>query len=279
MNDSYFPHDFNARNSEDILKMFQNEGLEGIGLFWLLIEMLYETDGWMKLDYKDLCFNLRLSHEKIPLIKKIINDYELFEITDGNFSNPRVRETLKFIKEKSEIGKKGAAIRWGKKCHRNAEAMPPQCEGNAIKQDKTKQDKTKQKENKEKKKKELSTLPSILQNLKGFPAIWDDWIRHRSEIKKPLTSTTAKLQIKFLLVQPNPVACIEKAIRSGWIGLFALKENELPDLPYEPPKISESERKDREEFEKLPIEEQERRKREAPAMMEAIIKKGLSGTK
>jgi len=50
--------------------------------------------------------------------------------------------------------------------------------------------------------------------------LWKEWIEYRQSIKKPLTVTSIGKQISFLLQQPNPVECIETAIRNGWQGLF-----------------------------------------------------------
>ncbi len=139
MDNNYFPHDFNARNDEDILKMFKQEGLEGIGIFWLLIEMLYEAGGWLKLDYEDLCFNLRVQNNKITLLKRVLNNYKLFEKKENRFTNSRVIETLEFIKNKSKKAQQSAAKRWGG----NANAMRTQCDGNAINETKRNESKVK----------------------------------------------------------------------------------------------------------------------------------------
>ena len=57
-----------------------------------------------------------------------------------------------------------------------------------------------------------------------FIEAWNEWVDFRKEIKKTITKSTAKKQIAFLLIQPDPIECINKSIRSGWAGLFPIKE-------------------------------------------------------
>lgn len=38
----YFEHDFDARNSTTIKKIAKEIGLAGVGVYWILIEKLYE---------------------------------------------------------------------------------------------------------------------------------------------------------------------------------------------------------------------------------------------
>ena len=142
MKSNYFPHDFNARNDEKILKLYQHERLEGIGAFWLIIEMLYEAGGWLKLNYEDLCFSMRLGKNKISLLKKVVENYELFEKKENQFTNSRVLRTLNYIKEKSKKAKKSAKIRWDKDADKNPTVMPTQCDGIATRLDKTRLDET-----------------------------------------------------------------------------------------------------------------------------------------
>lgn len=60
--------------------------------------------------------------------------------------------------------------------------------------------------------------------------VWDDWIKHRREIKKALKPTTAKQQIKKLTkwhesgYDVNQI--ILNSISNGWTGLFEPKEKQ-----------------------------------------------------
>lgn len=67
---------------------------------------------------------------------------------------------------------------------------------------------------------EASPLPPVL-NSQEFRKAWADWVRHRREIKKPLTRTqTVKQLEKFAeLGQHKSIAMIAHTISQGWQGL------------------------------------------------------------
>ena len=72
----YFSHDYNARNDLNMKKLFMGEGLSGIGLYWCLVEMLYEKNGYIDLDYIPIiAFDLRTTEETVH---RVIDNYELF---------------------------------------------------------------------------------------------------------------------------------------------------------------------------------------------------------
>ena len=54
---------------------------------------------------------------------------------------------------------------------------------------------------------------------------WIEWVEYRMDIKKKLTPRSAKMQLKFLSEQPNPVKCIEQSIQNQWQGLFEERNN------------------------------------------------------
>lgn len=60
MAESWFRHDTNARNDIKLVKL-RRKGLDRIGLFWCVVEMLRETEGWrIPLDdIEDILFDLR----------------------------------------------------------------------------------------------------------------------------------------------------------------------------------------------------------------------------
>lgn len=60
---------------------------------------------------------------------------------------------------------------------------------------------------------------------------WEAWETYRNEIKKPLTLSTVKLQIKFLSThQKDHALIIKQSIINGWRGLFPLKKNYQTDI-------------------------------------------------
>lgn len=58
---------------------------------------------------------------------------------------------------------------------------------------------------------------------------WEEWIKFRRQLKKPLTELSVQKQLKFLgecqAKNQNPNLIIEQSIQNGWSGLFELKKN------------------------------------------------------
>jgi len=144
MNKSYyFPHDFNARNDPKLIKLMMKYGMQGIGIFWCIVEMLYEQNGNLEVsECETIAFELRID---VNIILDIIENFELFEKKDGKYFSKSVKKRLNKIKQKSESAKKGASKRWKNKAlpnnanaldtdsERNTNAMLEQSEGNANK--------------------------------------------------------------------------------------------------------------------------------------------------
>ena len=71
-----------------------------------------------------------------------------------------------------------------------------------------------------KKEPEAYTIPGWLD-----AEIWDAWVKHRKDKKKPLTPRAMDICIKLLEKdKEHAKEIIEKSIMGGWTGLFALAE-------------------------------------------------------
>jgi len=59
------------------------------------------------------------------------------------------------------------------------------------------------------------------------PTVWDEWVQHRKELKKSLTTTTIKKQLaqleKWDKLDMDTSEIIHASITNGWIGLFPLR--------------------------------------------------------
>lgn len=64
-----------------------------------------------------------------------------------------------------------------------------------------------------------------------FREAWTDWEQHRREIKKPLTSTSVRYQLKDLaaLGEAEAIAKLTRSITSGWQGMFDATRKTKPD--------------------------------------------------
>lgn len=140
----YFSHDYNTRQDVKIKKLIQKHGMCGYGIFWAIIEDLYNNANALPLDYETIAFDLRSSEN---IIYSIINDFGLFIIEGNEFGSKSVEKRLEERNEKSTKARQSALKRWGEK-NNYANALPSQSEANAIKERKGKENK-KSKENKE----------------------------------------------------------------------------------------------------------------------------------
>jgi hypothetical protein len=132
----YFSHDYNARNDEKIRKLLFKHGYEGYGIYWALIESLYNNANELQTDYESIAYEMRTHSE---LVKSVVNDFKLFEIIEDIFFSNSVQRRLDERKEKSTKARNSAKTRWD-----NANALRNVSEGNAIKERKVKESKEKE---------------------------------------------------------------------------------------------------------------------------------------
>ena len=94
----YFSHDYNARNDSKIKKLLSKHGYLGYGMFWAIIEDLYNNANALRTDYDGIAFDLRITTEQA---KSIINDFGLFEFDGDYFGSKSVERRLNERNEKS----------------------------------------------------------------------------------------------------------------------------------------------------------------------------------
>lgn len=97
---NYFPHDFNARNDAKLVELRMDMGNKGIGIYWSIVEMLYEEGGRMELSkLKAVAFAIS---EELTNVQQVVQQYELFEYDDNFFWSNAVLSRLKNIKKISD---------------------------------------------------------------------------------------------------------------------------------------------------------------------------------
>ncbi len=117
MKSLYFSHDHNASDDVKMLFLRQNLGMEGVGIYWYIIERLAQAGGRLPLKIVPvLSMQMQTADTKVLAV---IKNFELFAIEDSDFFSNRL---MRFINEygsvkmlQSEGGKKGMAKRWGHK--------------------------------------------------------------------------------------------------------------------------------------------------------------------
>ena len=109
---NYFSHDYNSRNDKKLVTALMKFGLEAIGAYWCIVEMLYEEGGYLLItEYERITFELRTSED---LVKFLIHDSLLFENDGVRFWSNTALERLKLRAEKSEKARTSIEARWNK---------------------------------------------------------------------------------------------------------------------------------------------------------------------
>ncbi len=189
----YFSHDFNTRNDIKIKKLIAKHGYLGYGLFWAIIEELYNNTNVLPNDYDCIAFDLRCDSE---IIKSIINDFDLFVVDTESFGSLSIQRRLNERNEKSKKARESVLARWNKQ-KEDTNVLPTNYDSNTIKESKRKENK----ENKikinninERKLKFASTLEPFLQTygkefLNDFYKYWTEPNKSNTKFKQELERT------------------------------------------------------------------------------------------
>ncbi len=148
----YFSHDQNARGDEKIIPLLRSHGWGGYGLYWALVEKLYEDHGSIVADFDMLAFDLRTESK---LLEAIATKFDLFYMKGGRLRSRSVDRRLAERQARVESARASANARWG-----NADAMRTHCEPNARKKEK-------------KERKEITAAPAAADRSKELSTIVD----------------------------------------------------------------------------------------------------------
>jgi hypothetical protein len=141
----YFSHDCNAHADQKVIILIHKMGLEGYGIYWILLELLRSESSFkleLNKDYLEACAaRFNTTYEKIY---SVINDYKLFIIDDNYFFANRLLESMgtynKLKTKLSEAGRKGGLSQ------AQARLKPSLSDPQALKERKLKEKKEKEKE-------------------------------------------------------------------------------------------------------------------------------------
>jgi hypothetical protein len=136
----YFSHDYNSRNDEKIKKLIRKHGMQGYGIFWAIVEELYNNANALHLDYDGIAFDLRTESD---IIKSVLHDFDLFVFNGDNFGSLSVQNRINNRQDKSQKARDSAYSRWNKN-KIDANAVQTQSDSNAIKERKGKEIKGKE---------------------------------------------------------------------------------------------------------------------------------------
>ena len=140
----YFPHDSNAKDDPKCVLPIEQLGMEGYGIYWMLIETLREQP-----DYTYPVANIpalgRRYNTTAEKVKTVVCNYGLFTVKDDKifFSDSLNRRMLVFEEKRakrSEAGRLGNAARWKtSQTDRNAITMRSQFIASKVKKSKEKE--------------------------------------------------------------------------------------------------------------------------------------------
>jgi uncharacterized protein YdaU (DUF1376 family) len=112
MKKTYLQHQSNSFTDIKIIKMRAKLGIESYGIFWALLELLFNEENKLCVDdYSVLAFSLQCDADKL---KSVIEDFDLFIIEDGCFYSKRLNEHIDNINSKSLKAKESVNKRWEK---------------------------------------------------------------------------------------------------------------------------------------------------------------------
>lgn len=125
----YFSHDYNTRQDIKIRKLLFKHGYLGYGLFWAIIEDLYNNANALPIDYESMAYELRVD---VGVLTSVINDFGLFVISKKTFGSVSIEKRLDERNLKTTKAKQSAFARWDK-VRKDAELLRTHQERNAKK--------------------------------------------------------------------------------------------------------------------------------------------------
>ncbi|GJM72965.1 hypothetical protein HMSSN036_51810 [Paenibacillus macerans] len=124
----YFSHDSNARHDPKITAMRGVYGSEGYGWYWMLVEMMRESEGYkldMQSKYTFNAFALQLhadSKRVEQFIHDCIHEFNLFEADATHFWSASLLRRMNIREQKTEARRKAAKARWDKEKRASGES-------------------------------------------------------------------------------------------------------------------------------------------------------------
>ena len=95
----YFPHDYNASGDENMVRLLRALGSLGTGIYWRIVERLYQSEGQLLADYDLLAYALR---EEAKTIARVVGEFDLFYKKGKSFGSRSVDRRLNQRREKRE---------------------------------------------------------------------------------------------------------------------------------------------------------------------------------
>lgn len=224
----YFSHDSNAKDDPKCMLLIDQLGLEGYGIYWVLVEVLREQNGF-QYPLNLVPILARRYNTTAEKMLTVIKKYGLFEVVEDTFFSlsliKRMDKMSNSIEQKRQAGIASAEKR---KLLREATGVPtdvqqPFNECSTIKGKEKKGNEIKGNETKEK---SFLDVIQISEDLKPILIEWLEYKKSRKETYKSEKSLQALANELTRLSNNDQLtarAIIEKSMANNWAGIFALK--------------------------------------------------------
>lgn len=170
MSGYYFSHDYAARSDDKIKALIRRHGMAGYGVYWAIVEDLYQNGNRMRADIEGIAYDLRV---ECDIVRGVLHDFDLFVHEADKFGSASIGRRLEQREAKSINARKSALSRWGdanamrphsirnaNASEIDANALREECDRNAIK-GKERKEKERKEENKRESTRATFVAPSL----------------------------------------------------------------------------------------------------------------------
>lgn len=223
----YFSHDSNAKDDPKCVLLIEQLGLEGYGIFWILIETLREQPGY-KYPLVLLPALSRRFNTTFEKMKAVVTKYNLFQIEGNEFFfshslNERMnkldskRESNRIAGQISAANKKRKLLELSMKASQDLTHVEQMLNIGITNDEPLKN--SKEEESKEEEVKYIFNFRNALIDLGIEKQIVDDWLKVR-KTKKATNTETAFDLIKKQIEKSGLTAneCIKISVQNSWSG-------------------------------------------------------------
>lgn len=218
----WLKHKADFADHDNVLLLLEEQGLEGYGIYWLLMEKLRNRDA-LKLPMSVIPTIARMYLTTTEKVEAVINDYDLFDFEDNEFFySANLLEEVQKLKESKEkrslAGQKGNKVRWEKESVASESPTDNKATPDQRKEDEKASEKPKDKPKTEDK----FSFKDELLKLGVEKQVVGDWMKVR-RTKKATDTLTAfnKLKTQINLSGASANDCIIMAVEHNWQGFNA----------------------------------------------------------
>jgi hypothetical protein len=202
----YFSHDSNAKDDPKCVQLIEDLGLEGYGIFWMLIETLRDQPTY-RYPIKLIPSLARRYNTTTPKVEVVVKNYNLFEVQNDDFFSLSLNKRMEQKEAKSLKAKESANQRW-KQLHSdgNANALETHNDGNAIKESKGNESKLN----------EINLLPAKADRPKSFKQYSEEEFKNEVAMFKDLYPSEMLRKFYLYWIEKSPNGKMKFQLNKTW---------------------------------------------------------------